>query len=165
MRSLPPRLVARASTWDDAPLGALIDHIVATYHRPLPAMLARLRALAARGVDGAVVAGLQDLSSLLLDHMRREEELVFPWLRRRSRNTAGVLVNLLEHEHVDAVHRVQKLHVLAGAGEHDAPVAPRGGGPLVELLRELEHALVAHIALENQVLFPRGLAAGLAPVE
>lgn len=138
-------------------LGALIDHIIATYHRPLPRMLGRL-ASAARRVGGAALAAqVDELGVLLREHMHREEVLVFPWLRRDNRTAAGVLVNLLEHEHGDVVRQLQELQRLATA---HAGAGGRAAGALSAQLRALEVALDEHIHLENHVLFPRALAAG-----
>jgi len=145
-----------APSWDEAPLGALIDHIVATYHRPLPAMLARLQAAARQALGAQLTERIDELRGLLLDHLRREEELVFPWLRRPSPGAAGVLVSLLEHEHGDAVRCVRDLRrtvaSLAGASAEMTRA-------VTNELRVLEAALEEHIQLENQVLFPRALAA------
>jgi len=142
--------------WDEAPLGALIDHIVETYHRPLPGMLTRLAAAATAALGATFAAQIDDLKGLLLDHMRREEELVFPWLRRPSPGSAGVLVTLLEREHDDAVRCVRELRQTLA----DLAAAPRAtNDSLTAQLRDLEQALEEHVTLENQVLFPRALAA------
>lgn len=148
-------VTATASRWDDAPLGALIDYIVTTYHRPLPDTLLEIEALAKSAFGAALADGVADLRELLVEHMRREEELVFPWLRRRSPNGAGLVVNLLEHEHGDTFHRVRAMHALVdGRGGR----APRSLGALKRRLRELELVLGEHIRLENEILFPRALA-------
>lgn len=141
--------------WDDGPIGALIDHIVATYHRPLPAMLARLQAAASmRGAR--LTRGVDELCELLLEHLRREEELVFPWLRRPNRGAAGVLVAVLEHEHGDAARSIADLRELAA----DQPDDRAGtAGSLSRCLQSLQEVLEAHVQLEDKVLFPRALAA------
>ena len=148
--------IATASRWDDAPLGALIDYIVATFHRPLPDTLLEIEALAKSAFGVALADAVAELRDLLVEHMHREEELVFPWLRRRSPNGAGLVVNLLEHEHGDTFRRVRAIHALV---DDRGATAPRSLGVLKRRLRELELVLGEHIRLENEVLFPRALAA------
>ncbi len=142
--------------WDEAPLGDLIDHLVTAYHRPLVRALATLPRHA-RGAVGPDFAGrVEELRELLVEHMRREEELVFPWLRRPRPGGAELLVHLLEHEHGDTLRRVRVLRAEVAAR---ARVAPRAARALSARLRRLERGLDAHILLENRVLFPRALAA------
>lgn len=153
-----------ASPWDQRPLGALIDHIVAAYHRPQPAELARLQALAEHLPGGAVAAGLAGLRELLREHTRREEELVFPWLRGGNQRSAGLLVNLLEHEHGDIERGLRDLTRLCApdAAEPDR-VAARVRRELAAGLRAFERTLDVHLRLENRVLFPRALVGVLTP--
>lgn len=155
-----------ASTWAERPLGALIDHIIAAYHRPLPAELARLLALAEQLPGGGLVRGLTGLRELLREHTRREEDLVFPWLRGGSRRSAGLLVNLLEHEHGDIERCLRELTDLC-VPHADADV---DADPEAWVRRELsaglhafDRALAAHLRLENRVLFPRALTGAVSP--
>ena len=121
--------------WENAPLGDLIDYIVRAYHRPLPVTLARLAAHA----HGTRRAKLERLRELVVDHMREEEELVFPWLRSPQSRTAGMLVHLLERDHREIEGVLGELE--GASGELDE---------VVRTLREL-------FRLEGQVLFPRAL--------
>ncbi|MCA9679058.1 MAG: hemerythrin domain-containing protein, partial [Myxococcales bacterium] len=62
----------------------------------------------------------------------------------------------LEREHDDAVRCVRELRQTLA----DLAVAPRAtNDSLTAQLRDLEQALEEHVTLENQVLFPRALAA------
>jgi len=149
-------LIAGITRWDAAPLGELIDHIVATYHRPLPCELDQVQALARRALGRSLDDGLEELRDLLLEHTRREEELVFPWLRTPRQGGAGLLVNLLEHEHGDTVRRVRELRRRVDDPSSSGRPAVRA---LSTRLRRLEAALDEHIGLENHVLFPRALVA------
>lgn len=148
--------ILTADRWNDAPLGALIDHIVATYHRPLPEALRRLRILARGGLARELDDRLAALGELLLEHTHREEELVFPWLRRSVQHGAGVLVTLLEHEHGDVVRQLAELRAMTSAPGASASGSRRA---LSSHLGALQVALVEHLRLESCVLFPRALVA------
>ena len=76
--------------WDEAPLGDLVDHILATPHRPLDEELPRLEAMARKVVEVhrekqpemlpellAVYVGLKDE---LVGHMAKEEQILFPMI-------------------------------------------------------------------------------------
>jgi regulator of cell morphogenesis and NO signaling len=143
--------------------GALIDHILSRYHEVHRTELAELRPLARKvetvhADDPEVPVGLAQalgvLASEIEDHMVKEEMILFPAMR---------VGGGLGIEHPFAVMR----------GDHDDHTAS------IELIRQLteglmppDHAcgswralysgtekllddLAAHIALENDVLFPR----------
>src|SRR5688500_17212294 len=82
--------------WTREPLHALIDHIVVTYHDASREDLPRLAALAAkvlhahgekadslRRLDATIV----ELSADLLDHMGKEELVLFPAIRELENGT------------------------------------------------------------------------------
>ncbi len=133
--------------WEHAPISDLIDYIVRAYHRPLPATLARLVSLAPRGRDQ-----LEHLRDLVVEHLREEEELVFPWLRSRERSSAGVLVHLLERDHREIERSLGELDVLV-----DIADASREARAFAIAFREIAGALRALFRFENTVLFPRAL--------
>lgn len=140
--------------WIEAPLEDLIAHIVISYHGPLPARLSRIAELTRAVFGTALDERLAELGLLLLEHTRREEELVFPWLRRCNPGSAGMLVNLLEREHHEVVHRIDTLRRFAGSVVHRR----RGLLELSAQLAVFDAELEIHMGLENRVLFPRALA-------
>jgi regulator of cell morphogenesis and NO signaling len=159
--------------WTVAPLHALIDHIVVTYHDALREDLPRLEALAAKvvavhGTKSAALARidqtLRDLSAELLDHMRKEEMVLFPAIDAIERGqflTAIPLsapITVMEHEHDHAGALLDELRRLTG--EY---VVPYWGCATVRALyqglAELESAMHIHVHLENNILFPRALRA------
>ena len=152
--------------WEQAPIEDLIDHIVDTYHRPLPGALACAAAAIRAGLDaqGArdranlarAAASLERITELLLEHQRQEEELVFPWLRSRDRTSAGLLVSLLERDHHEIEREIADLGALAASIDHDGERRP-----FATTLGALADELHRHIELENRVLFPRALATAL----
>lgn len=148
--------------WATASIGDLIDHIIDAYHRPLPAALAHVCALARAHIPGLAPAdrqrldragdALDELREVQLAHLRQEEELVFPWLRSASRASAGVLVNALGRDHADIGRLLREVRELV------APIAGEVARALAEALDALAAGFRAHLALENGVLFPRALA-------
>jgi regulator of cell morphogenesis and NO signaling len=157
---------ADVSRWTDAPLEALIDHIVNTYHRSLTEELPRLDAMAQKVVRvhgekdpvrlpelSTVLSGLR---AELEHHMLKEEGVLFPMIRRgQGRGALGpVAVMLREHtESGDALRRLRELT--------DDYTVPEGAcntwRALWHGLAALESSLHEHIHLENNVLFPRAL--------
>jgi regulator of cell morphogenesis and NO signaling len=151
----------------DAPLDAVIDHILSRYHRPLDEELTRLTALAEKvlrvhGPDHGdvvepVVRTFFALRDELIPHMHKEENVLFPWIRAGRGATAGAPVRVMLAEHDTAGGLLADLRTLT-----DGFVAPPGAcGSWQALwagLAQLEADAHRHIHLENSVLFPRALA-------
>lgn len=146
--------------WADASLAEVIDHIIETFHRPLPDTLDRVSTLAHAAIEAAdpgaerdqlahAATLLDELREVQLDHIRQEEELVFPWLLSPSRASAGVLVNLLGRDHADIVRLLREIHELV------APIAV--ARDLAAAVADLAARFRDHLAIENGVLFPRAL--------
>jgi len=158
--------------WAAEALAALIDHIIATYHEPLRDELPRLESMAAKvsRVHGAkaphvtrVAAIVTELSADLQLHMRKEELVLFPAIRRLEAKSARPDLRLegatttMEHEHDHAGAFLSELRVIT-----DDYVAPEWAcdtfRALYHGLSELEAAMHVHVHLENNILFPRALA-------
>ena len=146
--------------WATASIDELIDHIIETYHRPLPAALAQACALARVARPDLAAAerarldragdALDELREVQLAHLQQEEELVFPWLRSANRASAGVLINVLGRDHVDISRLLRDVRELVAA-------IP-GVEALIAAVDGLASSFRTHLALENGVLFPRALA-------
>jgi regulator of cell morphogenesis and NO signaling len=161
--------------WSSEPLHLLIDHIVAAYHDRLREELPRLESLAARvtlvhGGKAAHFARLQaivtELSAELLSHMRKEEMVLFPAIRRieggQGRPAVGISapISVMEEEHDHAGALLSELRAITG--DYAAPVwACESVRALYFGLSELEAAMHVHVHLENNILFPRALALSL----
>lgn len=156
-----------APRWDHAALPDLVAHILQTYHARLRTQLPELLAMARRverrhaatpGCPHGLVEGLDALQDALLDHLAKEEEILFPlFLDGRGRQAAApVHVMEIEHEH----HRA---HLLAVRRLTDDLTPPAGAcatwRALYLGLQQLEQELMEHIHLENNVLFRRALMA------
>jgi regulator of cell morphogenesis and NO signaling len=161
-----PRLGAPVD-WTRRDLGELIDHIVATHHEPLPEMLDRLVALARKvaAVHGPKdPARLHDLVRVvtalrddLVPHLRKEEEILFPWIRDGRGESAGGPIHVMQEEHDDVGELLRKARRLTD--DYTVPAEACGSWRALWVgLQELEEDLHTHIHLENNVLFPRALA-------
>ena len=158
---------APALRWDAVPLGELVDHLLVRYHEPLDAELPRLGQLWEKvcrvhgETDPTMFAELGRLWQALRDdlepHMAKEEQILFPWIRRGQGASADGPIAVMEEEH----ERVGEILTEIRAITHDYQLPPgacRSYTALWQGLEALEADLHEHIHLENHVLFPRALA-------
>lgn len=178
LNSLGPRLGNRDDArWLD--LGALVQHIVSNHHRYVrehqPVLQAWLDKLVLRhGTRHPELGEIRDvfasLSADLLQHMVKEENILFPYIEMlwESRNAGrtptatpfGTIANpirAMESEHEHAGDLLKRLRSLT----HDYQ-APTDGcttyGVCFAELARFEADLHQHIHLENHVLFPKAIA-------
>jgi regulator of cell morphogenesis and NO signaling len=159
--------------WQHEPLHALVMYIVETYHHALREELPRLRAMASKvarvhGSKSPHLARLtvlvNELSDDLLAHMDKEEMILFPAIvaRETAAPSHGMPlsapIHVMEHEHDRAGDLLAEMRRIT-----DGYVAPEWGcqtfRALYHGLEELESAMHVHVHLENNILFPRALAA------
>ena len=155
-------------------LGQLADHIEATHHAYLKAELPRLVEMADRVAakhgwrDGRlpeVAAAVNTLATEMLDHMRKEEKILFPLVREIEAGAAdgfpcGSIANpirQMEAEHESAGNLTAKLRLLTDSFTPNAD-ACNTHRALLGGLEEFEADLHRHVHKENNVLFPRALA-------
>ncbi len=153
--------------WNQAPLEELIDHIVAAFHRPLDQELPRIEGMARKvlAVHGekdperlsALLETFMGLKAELQSHMLKEEQVLFPMIRRGQGAMAGAPISVMEHEHDSAGDALRRLRELTG--DYTVPAeACMTWRALWSALEALESAMHEHIHLENNILFPRALA-------
>jgi regulator of cell morphogenesis and NO signaling len=158
---------ADLTVWSEAPLAALVDHVTGHYHARLREEIPQLVAMAEKvervHADKAdcphgLAAHLRQVHGAVLDHLEKEEVVLFPMiLQGRGWQAAGP-VQMMEHEHDD--HGVSLARTRALTGDLEPPAeACTTWRALYLRLAELERELMEHIHLENNVLFPRALAA------
>jgi regulator of cell morphogenesis and NO signaling len=160
--------VASESTdWATAPLTELCAHIVEAHHGRLRWELPRLDELAARAasVHGdaqpqlhELRAELAELRGELEEHIAEEERELFPALAAGGTLDRARLEQLL-HEHNGAGVRLRRLRELGG-GYDTAAALCATHRTLLQGLHGLELDLHQHVHEENNILFPRALAAG-----
>jgi regulator of cell morphogenesis and NO signaling len=158
---------APETDWETAPLPVLVDHIEARFHRALERELPRLRGLLLKtaSVHGAphrarfaaLEEALDELREELEPHLKKEEEILFLWIRAGRGETASAAVKVLAEEHASLRDILAEIRELA-----NGYVVPAGAcstwRALWDGLRGLERELYAHLHLEDAVLFPRALA-------
>ena len=157
---------ATAVRWDEAPLAELIDHILATYHRPLDEELPRIEAMARKVADvhgdkrpdvlPELLAVYLGLKAELDQHMMKEEQILFPMIKNGQGVMAGGPISVMEHEHESAGGALKRLRELTDGYEVPAE-ACNTWRALWHGLAALEESLHQHIHLENNILFPRAL--------
>jgi regulator of cell morphogenesis and NO signaling len=154
--------------WSEITLSALCDAIVHEFHDSLREELPRIGLLLCRVAEGdsarhPELNRILELFSLfsgdLKLHMTKEEETVFPLIRKlESRREAcsdlTEMVARLELEHASAVRSLDNMrewtHDFCPPG--DACGAYRA---VLDALQALERNLRDHFSVENNVLFPR----------
>jgi regulator of cell morphogenesis and NO signaling len=151
--------------WDTAPLPDLVHFIVHRYHDTLRAELPALIALAAR-VEGrhanspACPRGLRDLLECLhervLEHLDKEERILFPMILDNFGARAAGPVRVMEEEHDEHGRNLGRIRQFTN--DFTAPVhACTSWRALYLRLTALETDFMDHIHLENNVLFVRAL--------
>jgi regulator of cell morphogenesis and NO signaling len=152
--------------WLNAPIADLCAHIVEEHHGRLRSELPRLSELAERT---AVAHGsvrpqllelrdeLERLRAELEEHTAEEERELFPIFAAGGAPKPGQVEELL-HEHDGTGVRLRRLRELAGdyATEQARCATHR---TLLQGLHGLELDLHQHVHEENNILFPRALAA------
>lgn len=161
-REAPPE-AAGAPDWSRATDTELVDHILARYHAVHREQLPELIRLARRveqvhgerddcphGLADHLMAMAQELES----HMRKEEVVLFPLIARGHGAMGGMPIGVMRGEHEEHGAALRRLVELT---QDFTP--PRGActtwRALYTGLRAFRDDLIAHIHLENNVLFER----------
>jgi len=171
-------LVTSERDWRNAPISELTRHIVEKHHTFTQAEIVRLTALiskvlAAHGHNHPELSRVQvafvGLAEELREHMRKEEELLFPYIaqleeaarlnRQPPEPMFGTVQNpvaamIMEHE--ASGQTLEKLREITG----NYIVPPDGCASyraLYQALPEFAADLHQHIHLENNILFPRAI--------
>lgn len=161
--------------WRQAPTSDLIAHIQTRYHLPLRSELPRLAAMLEKVVHRHghrlpdTLLPLQETFELLrrelLEHMAREDAVVFPAILALEANvdTEGPRtgstrmeqpLDVLEAEHEAAGRALATMRALTHGYAPPEDACPTFRG-LYHGLAALEHDMHLHVHLENHVLFPR----------
>lgn len=158
---------AVSERWDTRPFSELIDRIVGYYHLRLRQGLPELIAMSEKveavhagkpNLPAGLAGLLRRVNDEMLDHMAKEEQVLFPLiLAGRGGDTAGP-VQVLELEH--ASHKEDLLAIRGLTDDITPPPHACATWQALYLgLQRFEQELMEHIHLENNVLFQRALAA------
>jgi len=168
-----------AKDWRQVSLSELIDHIITKHHAYLREMLPILSYLMDRVVH-AHVGRHPELRLLLLEfealraelesHMGKEERVLFPLCERLEidlrpdsppRPALHLPIGVLEQEHREAGRALARMRELT---RHFTPPGDACSAyrVLLKELADLEADLRQHIHKENNILYPRAIAAQAA---
>ena len=141
---------------------ALIDHLLTRYHevhrQQLPELLRMARRVEAvhrehPQVPAGLAALLAGIEAEMLDHMAKEEQVLFPMLRTGGHPVVHP-ITVMRHEHNEHGARLRELQALT-----DAFTPPSGACTTWRALyaagQQFVDDLMQHIHLENNLLFPR----------
>lgn len=167
---------ATETDWAQAPLGQLADHIEATHHAYLRSELPRLAFIVDKvhrvhGVSHPELAEVHGIFSKFRDelesHMMKEERVLFPLIRLLDGASAAPSfhcgsvsnpIRVMEAEHGSAGSAMEQIRALT----HDYQ-PPRDAcntyRVMLHALAVLEADLHQHVHKENNILFPRAIAA------
>jgi len=160
---------------DDAPLGEITQHIVDRHHGFVRRESPRIQALLTKvcGKHGPAHNELFEVRTLfatlsdeLAQHMMKEERILFPYIEALAAATEAsacfatvespISVMIADHENAGAV--LAKLRELTKGFQPPESACPTFRA-LYQALEEFEHDLHWHVHLENNILFPRAIAA------
>jgi regulator of cell morphogenesis and NO signaling len=160
------------TNWDQALLGELADHIVATHHAYLVEELPRLDAMCARvaKVHGHHAPEVVELYSVFVafrqeleEHATKEEQVLFPWIKRMEAGELGPFnasvsnpIRCMENEHENAGQALGRFRELTN-GFQPPEDACNTWRVLYASLEALEQDMHTHVHKENSILFPRAL--------
>lgn len=142
---------------------ALIDHILARYHAVHRAQLPELIRMAHRvelvhrekpEVPAGLAQMLESIQEEMLDHMEKEEAILFPMLKAGGNPFVVNPIGIMRSEHVHHGKQLEKLAALT----HDATppdCACNTWQALYAGIAQFSDDLINHIHLENNVLFPQ----------
>ena len=140
----------------------LIDHILQRYHevhrQQLPELIRMARRVEAVHRDHPQVPkGLADhleaMERELLDHMAKEEQILFPLLRQGGHPMVVHPIGVMRHEHVSHGAQLERLAELTQ--QHQPPAgACNTWQALYAGTARLSDDLIEHIHTENNLLFP-----------
>lgn len=155
----------RSESWDRRPLFEVIDYILETYHEPLRVEMPRLVEMAAKvervhadkpACPRDLAAHLALMERSLFDHMDKEEQVLFPLIRRGAGPSASMPVRVMTQEHDDHARNLRRMRELASDFVPPAEACTTWRALFLRLHR-LEQDIMEHVHLENHVLFPRAL--------
>jgi regulator of cell morphogenesis and NO signaling len=155
--------------WTDSDSNTIIDHVISQYHRVSEEELTMLSPYVTKvsRVHGdnhpellKVYELFYEFKKELLEHMAKEEEIVFPLIRKLENNTvqnreeALALIIELEKEHDHAGEVLRQIRAVTS--DYELPFDACGTYRLVyKRLEDLEGLTFMHVHLENNILFPR----------
>lgn len=160
------------SSW---PLDLIIDYIEKRHHRYVTDKILEIRPYLQKivAVHGSQHPELEEIQTLFLQsaddltiHMKKEELMLFPYIRKMSVNPANLIpasfgtvrnpITMMHHDHDEEGERFRKISQLS----HNYTTPDNACNTYqttFALLQEFENDLHRHIHLENNILFPKAI--------
>ena len=166
--------------FENEDLGVIINHIINKHHRyvkeSMPVIMAHLEKVSSRHGDRnpALKEICRLFHELKLDmehHMYKEEHILFPRINAVNNSLKSDSVNRPDDAHFlnAPIHVMEDEHEKAGNMLHEIKKLTSDYTPPTDActtyklsfdeLKEFEHDLHRHVHLENNILFPRAIAA------
>ena len=151
--------------WSAAPLTEIIDHVVGYYHARLRTELPDLIAMAEKveRVHGekptcprGLAAHLDAIRVGVLDHLAKEEHILFPLILAGRGAFASSPIRVMETEHAEHGENLQVTRQMTQDLTPPAEACTTWRA-LYTRLAAFEAELMDHIHLENNILFQRAL--------
>jgi regulator of cell morphogenesis and NO signaling len=152
-----------STDWQAQSLSALIDHILVNFHEAHRRELVDLIELARKvervhsdksSLPRGITQHLTMMQEALENHMQKEERILFPAILRGMRAQLAAPIQQMESEHDDHGDNLRVLRDLA-RDFVAPPEACTSWRALLLRCEQLEADVMAHVHLENHVLFPR----------
>ena len=172
LTELETQPVKPGQNFDDWTPDFLCDYIINTHHtfvkRSLPNLVLYTQKIAS--VHGEHHPGLLEVAELvgkinseLSQHLKNEEEVLFPAIKGALNTKSGVFsstihseISRMHDEHLFAGGAMDRINVITGSYK-----VPSDGcntyHVTFQLLKEFEDDLHIHVHLENNILFPKSL--------
>ena len=171
--------ISNALQFNDWPLSFLIDYILHVHHayikQAIPNLTQQLNSFVSGHLKkypylGAVEETFANLAKVLLEHIQKEEESIFPYVRQITntyerkevygslfvRTMRQPLAETIENEHT----RISRLLMLLREQTNNYTFndqACTNHQVIYHKLKEFDNDLVQHKHLENNILFPKVL--------
>ena len=142
---------------------AMIDHILERFHavhrEQLPELIRMARRVEAVHRDNPnVPSGLADhleaMETELLQHMEKEETILFPRLRQSAQSGVEMPIQVMRAEHTDHGAQLERLMALTNDA-NPPPGACNTWRALYAGIGQFSDDLINHIHTENNLLFPQ----------
>lgn len=141
---------------------AMIDHILERFHavhrEQLPELIRMARRVEAvhrdsPHVPSGLAAHLEAMEADLLDHMAKEEAVLFPLLRQNQHSGVDTPIQMMRDEHTGHGEQLERLMALTNDAS-PPPGACNTWRALYAGIGQFSDDLISHIHMENNRLFP-----------
>jgi regulator of cell morphogenesis and NO signaling len=163
LREIESSIARPSIDWEHRPVAALIEYILVHFHeghrRELPDLIGLAHKVERVHADKVNVpkgleAHLAAMHQALELHMQKEEQVLFPAIARGQGRFLVAPTRQMELEHEEHGANLQRMRELAG-NFVPPPEACTSWRALLLRCEQFEADVMAHVHLENHVLFPR----------